>query len=392
MRLEFIANACCKYTSQGKSLLSDPWLFNGVFGGSWFHTHEIVNNLDRLVQDTDYLYISHLHPDHYDEKSLGMFKKTTPVICLDDGPNYLLKKLKGLGFKDIITIKDKESRELGPFKLTMYKAFCGNAFYDTEFGNPIDSALVIEDHEGKVLNTNDNTLDEQSALMLRDRHGVFNVAQLQFNSAGPYPACFDNLTTQEKVYESNRLINRNLQHMVKIAKILRPNSVMPFAGAYQLGGKLKRLNPYLGTTTSKDASDYLEQQGIKPFRVGELPRLDPPGEEWPYEHQLDEIPDELKLMNDIAEAFINLENKQEKLNLWPRCKVILKLLGRDHIYNFHYQPESTLICYMDPRLLRRILDRKEHWNNAEIGCHIRFHREPNKYNPDVHMLMSYFHL
>ena len=31
-----------------------------------------------------------------------------------------------------------------------------------------------------------------------------------------------------------------------------------------------------------------------------------------------------------------------------------------------------LYCQLDNRLLRRILDQKAHWNNAEIGTHINF--------------------
>ena len=44
---------------------------------------------------------------------------------------------------------------------------------------------------------------------------------------------------------------------------------------------------------------------------------------------------------------------------------------------------------MDLRLLRRILDRKSHWNNAEIGCHINFVRKPNKMDPDVHKALYF---
>jgi hypothetical protein len=54
--------------------------------------------------------------------------------------------------------------------------------------------------------------------------------------------------------------------------------------------------------------------------------------------------------------------------------------------------ENVLFCYMEPDLLRDILYRKVHWNNAEIGCLIRFDRRPNVYMPDVHTLLSYFHL
>jgi len=51
-----------------------------------------------------------------------------------------------------------------------------------------------------------------------------------------------------------------------------------------------------------------------------------------------------------------------------------------------------LACTLDVRLLRRILDRVSHWNNAEIGCHLEFNRVPNEYQPDLHTALQFLHL
>ena len=51
----------------------------------------------------------------------------------------------------------------------------------------------------------------------------------------------------------------------------------------------------------------------------------------------------------------------------------------------------NLFFYLDERLLLRIIERRSHWNNAEIGCHIDVDRNPNVYEVDVHMLMQFFH-
>ena len=47
---------------------------------------------------------------------------------------------------------------------------------------------------------------------------------------------------------------------------------------------------------------------------------------------------------------------------------------------------------MDIRLLRRILDKRSHWNNAETGTHITFEKIPNKMEPDFYTALSFFHL
>jgi hypothetical protein len=49
-------------------------------------------------------------------------------------------------------------------------------------------------------------------------------------------------------------------------------------------------------------------------------------------------------------------------------------------------------CTLDLRLLRKILDRKSYWNNAEIGGHIELNRSPNYYSTDIHTALQFLHL
>ena len=47
----------------------------------------------------------------------------------------------------------------------------------------------------------------------------------------------------------------------------------------------------------------------------------------------------------------------------------------------------------DIRLLKRLLmgPRFAHWNNAEIGSHLKFFRKPNVFERDIYNSMCYFH-
>ena len=47
---------------------------------------------------------------------------------------------------------------------------------------------------------------------------------------------------------------------------------------------------------------------------------------------------------------------------------------------------------LDYSLLLMLLTRHAHWNNAEIGSHLKFHREPNEFEPLTFKALSYFHL
>jgi UDP-MurNAc hydroxylase len=48
---------------------------------------------------------------------------------------------------------------------------------------------------------------------------------------------------------------------------------------------------------------------------------------------------------------------------------------------------------LDLRLLKWILDGPKFavWNNAEIGSHIQFSRNPDKYERGLYYSLSYFH-
>ena len=46
---------------------------------------------------------------------------------------------------------------------------------------------------------------------------------------------------------------------------------------------------------------------------------------------------------------------------------------------------------VDERLLWLILNRKAHWNNAMVGMHVDFYRDPERYEPDFYKMLSYFH-
>ncbi len=108
--------------------------------------------------------------------------------------------------------------------------------------------------------------------------------------------------------------------------------------------------------------------------------------------------------HEFVAACKHLAAMQTRLNCWPRCWVGLNYITDDETgagYEFQLwlggsaEPEdddvqARLQCTLDEDLLRRILRREEHWNNAELGCHITFDRK-GPYMPDVHTLLCFFH-
>ena len=422
MKLKFIANACCIVESnEGTKIVSDPWLNDGVFDGSWCHFHELKITWDDL-QSVDAVYVSHIHPDHFDDRFF-QFPKDTPMIVLDHGMNFLHKNLIKMGYTNLIKIKNHESVSFKDFKLTLFSPFSGNNFFEesTKIGNLIDSAIVYEADNQKIFNANDNNPNPEACKELKDRFGVFDMSMMNYNSAGPYPSCFNNLNDDEKISEHFKNLERNVDYLYENLKILNSKYFLPFAGSYVLGGQLAYKNRYLGTMTWDKCIEMLNKkdsiQGTEYIALNEGTTFDlssgKPDCEYQtidqseinayiestltklkYPYELDEMPDKLKLEEDIGAAVLAMSERLERIKLVPDMRVFLEVFEKEIpiIEVSENLSKGTLKCKMDPRLLRRILDRTSHWNNAEIGCHIEFIRKPNYYSPDMHTALQFFHI
>ena len=416
MYFKFIGNAGGIFTgSNGTRILCDPWIVDGVFEDSWFHYPPLKTKLSD-IQDVDAIYISHIHPDHYDDRYFD-FPKNIPLIILNEGPNFLKKNLINKGYNNFIEIKDNETVKFKEFKISLFKPFTKHVFEESLIGNLIDSALVLKSNGVTAINFNDNQPDEKACAFLKKKFKQIDLAMLNYNAAGPYPSCFDNLTYDEKLIESNRILKRNFNHLCNIIPVLEPRSVLPFAGAYIIGGKNYYKNEYLGTATWDDCAEYLnnnlkynskvfclrenqtydiknqiELEKYEKLDVNQMKKYILSLKDKKYEYEKDEMPDVSILKNNIKLASANFIERVKKLNVELKSNVYLKIENENVRIVKGKDLDRHLYCDLDLRLLNRILHKKAHWNNAEIGTHINFKRIPNKMDPDIHTCMSFFHI
>jgi len=425
MRFTFFANACGVFTgSEGTKVLCDPWLIDGVFEGSWCH-YPPLNVSPKDLTQVDAIYISHIHPDHFDERSLKFFDVNTPILILKRERNFLLSRLNSLGYFNIVLFEDGVTESFREFRITMFAPFTKHNFHDAEVGNIIDSAMVIESDGVIALNANDNTPTPAVCRSLRKQFGNFDLAMLNYNSAGPYPSCFSNLTDSEKELEHQRILNRNFDYMCELLEVLSPRAVLPFAGAYVISGLQAHKNRYLGTTSwdacaaevltrrpdeiicllrEGDTLDLCSLTNDKPYIPIDLDAqsryIDLVLKELKYEYEHDDFPSIAQLLVDLEIGSSRMISRGERFGIAVQSTVVIDVDGHKVAITPQFDMSSeaglnakqVLICSLDPKLLRRILDRKAHWNNAEIGCHIDFFRSPNIYEPDLHTLLQFLHL
>ena len=98
MDITFLGQAGLFIETKHGSILCDPW-FNTAYFASWFPfpSNEDVD-IEKLSRPT-YLYISHLHHDHFDPQFLREHVWKEATVLLPDYPLDLLERaLRDIGF------------------------------------------------------------------------------------------------------------------------------------------------------------------------------------------------------------------------------------------------------------------------------------------------------
>src|SRR5207302_684804 len=76
----------------GQRILTDPWLTEGAYLGTWFHTHLLADagvTPETIPKEIDYLFLSHEHLDHMDPNTLRHFSPDVPLlICQFATPKF----------------------------------------------------------------------------------------------------------------------------------------------------------------------------------------------------------------------------------------------------------------------------------------------------------------
>lgn len=221
MRITATGHAGLFVETTGGSVLCDPW-FVPAFHGSWF-VFPRNDGLDTSqFERPDYLYVSHLHGDHFDAPFLQeRVDKATPVLLPAFPTPELERGLRGLGFEHFIHCPDGEAVTL-PNNLEV-RIFTATAPSDGPIG---DSAILISDPSGRVLDQNDcrpNQLDAIAA------HGPIDVHFLQYSGAMWWPVVYELPAADKKRHASAKRENQ-MQRAVSYAKAIGARMVVPSAG------------------------------------------------------------------------------------------------------------------------------------------------------------------
>ncbi|WP_115120596.1 MBL fold metallo-hydrolase [Synechococcus sp. UW105] len=425
--IEFFQNACCLFQgNEGSGILCDPWFNDGAFIGSWALPQK-PHRTPIYGIDFDCIYVSHIHPDHYDLEFLCHQPKDIPIIIPHEKIPILYRALLTNKFSNVIRLKDRENLNINGFKLTMYLPFESPRFdkeiLDTE--NVIDSAIAIQNGNFTMLNTNDNFPTKESLLALQKELGKISLITILYNSAGFYPQCDQDLTHEEKISLKSSLISNCIKSMLDVlSSVDEETIIVPFAGDYILQGKNSSLNKYLPVSTPTIAAEILvknKYNAINPgsggifdaktlamSRQGRCYSIeeafkrgnDLTNVKYPYECR--DFPSLIDLRSKAKKAEARLIQRLQNIGWYDKSSILdweVDFYSNDDkfiyklVINHESKPKFVLKVQLDTRLMEGILNREFHWDNAQTGCHLKFSRSCHpKWSPDLHCAMSFFHL
>ena len=451
MKIKLYRSSTVGLDLDGYKILMDPWLTDGEYYGSWSHYpyFDLNKNL-KEINSYNAIYISHIHPDHCSEDTLKKINKKIPIYIHSYHAKFLKLKLERYGFK-IIEIENNKRTKIGKNAyLNIFAAdncnpelcfkFTGCADLNAKEGHSqqIDTLSIIDDGKNVLMNVNDCPIElAQSTFKdIKKQYEKINILLTGYGGAGPYPQCFENLNLKEKITAAQLKEKQFLNQAIKYIDEIKPDYYLPFAGTYTLTGKLSNLQSLRGVSSIDNAYNFFENyyslknlsNTIKPLKLNtgstfdfNIREYDTVYQKMDYDkyksyidlklstqllhYEKDEFPNFDEIYELSKKAHPKFLDKMMMNNVELKSDIFIKVNGKSLMLGKEKnlsviksdeinQKSKQYVQYeTDARLLKRLLmgPRYAHWNNAEIGSHLKFYRKPNTFERNVYNSMIYFH-
>jgi UDP-MurNAc hydroxylase len=414
VKITYIYSACILLETEDAKILCDPWFSNGAYDGSWYQYPEVENPLE-TIGPVDLIYISHIHPDHYDPRFLKIYLQKYPEAKIIIAPFKLNLLSKRMGV-DQIPHQIVSASNVGKTRFSLIPN--EHKWFD------LDSILIVQHGGHSVVNMNDNFFNQDQICKINDIAPSIQIALLPYAGAGPYPHTYYDIgptLTQKGSMKRQQFFDRYSQ----LRDALKPEATIPFAGKYYLGGHLYNLNSYRGVPDAVEVSEFdstamiLQDGGnawvdtntlqpsvirSKPYDVKELENFasrlsgNPMHYEIAYEKlEILSIPFVKILTNaykKAAQKFTYKKNYWFCLKLQEEwfvmsCNSENPTCGTEKL-SPQMTPRSEI--YIDLRYLYGLLVGTYRWGNAEIGSQFMTRRYPDVYIEEVQNYLNYLHL
>ena len=447
MEITHFSNSFIAAKFRKTSIFCDPWIGKTKDNGWSSYPLDNTSFKKLKIKKPDYIYVSHLHCDHFDEKTLLKLKKKEQKIIIKNFKNKILKKkLILLGFKNIIELEAWKNYKINnDFNLAIIPQMTSNSSEKNEqISFDLDTSVILQCSKTKKIfyNNVDNPvslkdLKKLKKFVIKKFKQPISITCFGVGASSEYPHCFLNLNRKK---EQKKIIEHSLKRLKKILEIIKPKIYFPAGGTYKIYGKFSKLNKFIAQPNFKQINQMNQKNilfenligggSIKINNKDNINVIKPNSnirnhknsiylkklETEKYFYEKGKIVDKEILGNLFEIAKNNYFHRIKKIKFKTSWKInfnIYKNIYLDKnikinnkksklLKTFSISKESSrknnkknytvLTCFMDINLFYGLLKRKYIWNSPVSGSLILYNRRPNIFDPNVTFSLNYLTL
>jgi UDP-MurNAc hydroxylase len=246
MKFQILSHAGLLVSDESKTLVCDPWIVGSTYWRSWWNYPPVSPELLASIRP-DYVYLTHVHWDHFHGPSLKRFDRATPILVPKGHLGRLRRDLRTVGFKNVIELRHGEAFDITPkFRIYSYQFF------------PMpDSALVVECEGTTLFNANDSKFMGMPLAQIVRRHAPIDFVFRSHSSANSR-LCFEVTDNPEEVVDDP---SSYIRSFAAFAQKSKARYAVPFASNHcYLHRETFHLNRTIQTPFA--IKEHFEQQGI----------------------------------------------------------------------------------------------------------------------------------
>jgi UDP-MurNAc hydroxylase len=426
LKITHYSNSFISIRSQNEHIVCDPWMGKANSGGWQSFPEYPIDLLARNLSDVRWIYLSHLHDDHFHPdtlKNLGLLDREF-LIKKFKAP-VMRERLKRLGVTRIHEIDPFTVNQLGPFELAIIPQMTSNSSeLDDEVSYDLDTSIAIKADRAVFFNQVDNPLSTADLIKVRDwilsQLGKIDIACLMSGAASEYPHLFLGIDQES---EKRRIVDQSLTKLMMWLQLLQPTFYFPAGGTYLIPGWLNVFRHNIAQPSYQDISYLIQQRNltVQPLALEggysiELSSNEPPT--WaepevvpiesspeaatqmhsadPYDYEAVDAPPIERTIEMLHVASENWREKVEAdgfhISQSIRFDVYSELMQMDGVPDkalklasyqlFEPGDENVgeLIIHIDQRALFGCLTRRFVWNGV-LGSLCLYERRPNRHYP-----------
>lgn len=418
-------------------IIFDPWIIGKLYQNSWspYPKQEILRS---WFKNVEYIYISHIDPDHWDIETIKKIKKDVKIII----PNIVFnKKIKNEliknGYENIfMTDLSKWIRLSKNVSLYIIEPlnYCAQDFdlyvKKSEYKNiAIDTGILIKDNKSKTTHMilGDNTPYDLNAIKkIKKKIGKkLNSLWFPYNGfAQDYPLCYDNLSLNQKKKKSLEMSIKRERAVIKVIKLLNPEYLIPHSSDFFLSGPRSDEFFKVHDRTFLD-KDLYSKRIEKLTNIKSLSLYSKDKITFNRNHEIIEkntaAKEKKMLPKKVSLIFPKIKNKKNIFNEISEAAENMFAIGKklhlkmnnisDWVFQLEVDKDTYFIDFENKNVTKKIiknknflklkttknilnciLHRKIHMNNAMIGNYLNWERKPDVYKKSIIDLLNFFHL